>query len=66
MPKTAKVPNLLTPKPWPCQKPVELGSGVVTYCARPRDHEGRCEPDRPFCHGCNLLARWWDEHEERV
>jgi hypothetical protein len=64
MPKPATVPNLLTPKPWLCQNPVNLTSSVVVYCVLDRGHKGPCEPDKPFCKGCQLLARWWKEHGE--
>jgi hypothetical protein len=47
-----------------CQKPIELGNSVVTYCVRPEKHEGRCEPDKIPCSNCTALARWWREHGE--
>ena len=48
-----------------CQKRIELGNDVVSYCVLHEGHDGGCEPEKPPCSNCKALERWWREHNKK-
>ena len=48
-----------------CQKAIELGSDIVTYCMLPVDHDGRCEPAKADNSDHRALLQWWKKNGEK-